>query len=61
MNLPNKLTLMRAVLVPVFLLFALVDKIPLNYTIALVVFSVASLTDAMDGHIARKNNLVTTF
>jgi CDP-diacylglycerol--glycerol-3-phosphate 3-phosphatidyltransferase len=52
---------MRAVLVPVFLLFALVDKIPLNYTIALVVFSAASLTDAMDGHIARKNNLVTTF
>lgn len=61
MNLPNKLTLLRALLVPVFIIFALIDKIPLNYTAALIVFALASLTDALDGHIARKNNLVTTF
>lgn len=61
MNLPNKLTLLRALLVPVFIVFALIDKISLNYTAALIVFALASLTDALDGHIARKNNLVTTF
>ena len=61
MNLPNKLTLLRALLVPVFIVFALIDRIPLNYTAALIVFALASLTDALDGHIARKNNLVTTF
>ncbi len=61
MNLPNKLTLLRTFLVPVFLVFAFVDSIPFNYTTALVVFAAASVTDALDGHIARKNNLVTTF
>ena len=61
MNLPNKLTLLRTFLVPVFLVFAFVDSIPFNYTTALVVFAAASITDALDGHIARKNNLVTTF
>lgn len=61
MNLPNKLTLLRAVLVPVFLLLLFVKAIPLNFTLALVVFVGASVTDALDGHIARKNNLVTNF
>ena len=61
MNLPNKLTLLRTILVPVFLIFALIDSIPFNYTIALAVFAGASITDALDGHIARKNNLVTSF
>lgn len=61
MNLPNKLTLLRAVLVPVFLLLLFVKAIPLNFTLALVVFVAASVTDALDGHIARKNNLVTNF
>lgn len=61
MNLPNKLTLLRTILVPVFLVFALIDRIPFNYTIALAVFVAASITDALDGHIARKNNLVTSF
>lgn len=61
MNLPNKLTLLRALLVPVFIVFALIDGIPMNFTAALIVFALASLTDALDGHIARKNNLVTTF
>lgn len=61
MNLPNKLTLLRAVLVPVFLLLLFVKAIPLNFTLALVVFVAASVTDALDGHIARKNGLVTNF
>lgn len=41
----------------VFLIFVLIDSIPFNYTIALAVFAAASITDALDGHIARKNNL----
>lgn len=61
MNLPNKLTLMRTVLVPVFLLLLFMKSLPLNFTLALIVFSGASVTDALDGHIARKNNLVTNF
>lgn len=61
MNLPNKLTLLRVILVPFFLLFLLGDFIPANYLWALLVFAVASATDALDGNIARKRNLVTTF
>ena len=61
MNLPNKLTVLRAVLIPVFLFFLFAGFVPYNYTIALFVFAVASITDALDGHIARKNNLVTDF
>lgn len=61
MNLPNKLTVLRTILIPVFLFFTLVEFIPYHFTIALFVFAVASLTDALDGHIARKNNLVTDF
>ncbi len=60
MNLPNKLTLLRVILVPFFLLFMYID-IPFNFAIALFVFAAASITDAMDGHIARKHNLVTNF
>jgi len=61
MNLPNKLTLLRVFLVPVFLVFLLINKIPGNYFWALAVFAIASITDALDGHIARKHNLVTNF
>ncbi|MBR0485649.1 MAG: CDP-diacylglycerol--glycerol-3-phosphate 3-phosphatidyltransferase [Oscillospiraceae bacterium] len=60
MNLPNKLTLMRIILVPFFMLF-LYWEIPYHYTIALVIFAAASITDALDGKIARKYNLITTF
>ncbi len=60
MNLPNKLTLLRILLVPVFLIFMYVN-IPFRYTLALVIFALASITDALDGNIARKRNLVTTF
>lgn len=61
MNLPNKLTLLRVILVPFFLLFLLVDQIPLHGLWALVIFAAASITDALDGHIARSRGLITDF
>ncbi len=60
MNLPNKLTLLRVILIPFFLLFIYID-IPCNYLLALVIFTAASITDALDGKIARARNLVTNF
>ena len=60
MNLPNKLTLLRVILIPFFLLF-IYWKVPFHFLIALVIFAAASITDALDGKIARKNNLVTNF
>lgn len=61
MNLPNKLTLLRVILVPFFVFFMLTDFVPFSKVIALAVFIAASVTDALDGHIARSRNLVTTF
>ncbi|MBO5448750.1 MAG: CDP-diacylglycerol--glycerol-3-phosphate 3-phosphatidyltransferase [Ruminococcus sp.] len=61
MNLPNKLTVLRVALIPFFMLFVLLFKIPYHMVWALVVFALASITDFLDGNIARKNNLVTTF
>ena len=57
MNLPNKLTMLRVLLIPVFMVCAI------NHWMlaAGIIFAVASLTDYFDGHIARKNNLVTDF
>lgn len=60
MNLPNKLTLLRVFLIPFFLLFIYL-RIPFHFLIALVIFAAASITDALDGKIARKRNLVTNF
>ena len=60
MNLPNKLTLARMVLTP-FYLAAMVFDFRFHYVFALIIFSVASITDFLDGNIARKNNIVTTF
>ncbi|MDE6502532.1 MAG: CDP-diacylglycerol--glycerol-3-phosphate 3-phosphatidyltransferase [Ruminococcus sp.] len=60
MNLPNKLTLLRVCLIPFFLLFVY-WKVSFHFMIALVIFAVASITDALDGKIARKRNLVTNF
>lgn len=57
MNLPNKLTLLRVIIVPVFVLCFLMDW----YIAALILFAAASITDALDGKIARKYNLVTNF
>lgn len=61
MNLPNKLTCLRIILVPFFVFFLLTDIVPLSKLIALVLFIAASVTDALDGHIARSKGLVTTF
>lgn len=61
MNLPNKLTMFRVVLIPFFVLFMLVDITNVDKWIALAIFIVASLTDLLDGKIARKYNLVTNF
>ncbi len=60
MNLPNKLTMLRIFMIPLFLVFFLVD-IPHHYLWALLVFGLASLTDMADGMIARKQGLVTDF
>ena len=61
MNLANKLTLMRIVLVPVFLIFIAVKSIPYGSIIATVVFILAALTDKLDGYIARSRNQITRF
>ena len=62
MNLPNKLTVLRVILVPFFVAFLLLSKTSESLKwIALVLFIAASLTDLLDGKIARKYNLVTTF
>ncbi|MBP0980412.1 MAG: CDP-diacylglycerol--glycerol-3-phosphate 3-phosphatidyltransferase [Oscillospiraceae bacterium] len=60
MNLPNKLTRLRFVLVPVFMVFMYTPG-AYSYLIALIVFAVASFTDFLDGSIARKYNMVTDF
>ena len=61
MNLANKLTLLRIFLVPVFLIFFLVEGIDYGTIVATIVFIVASITDQLDGHIARSRNQITTF
>lgn len=62
MNLPNKLTMLRMVLVPVFIvLMALPLEWKWNIWAALVVYIVASITDCLDGQISRRKNLVTRF
>lgn len=61
MNLPNKLTMFRVILIPFFVVFLLVDITLYDKWIALAIFIVASLTDLLDGKIARKYNLVTNF
>lgn len=60
MNLPNKLTLLRVFLIPFFLV-CMYLKFPFHYLAALAIFSAASVTDALDGKIARSRNLVTNF
>lgn len=62
MNLPNKLTILRVILIPFFVVFMLFDITgAADKWITLVIFCVASLTDMLDGKIARKYNLVTNF
>ena len=70
MNLPNKLTLTRILLVPVFMIFVSLTSLDgvtdgtfraVYYLIAGVIFAIASFTDFLDGHLARKWNMVTDF
>ena len=59
MNLPNKLSLARIILIPFFIFFYLAEFIPFGKILAIVIFIIASITDMLDGKIARKYNLVT--
>ncbi|MFR4249134.1 MAG: CDP-diacylglycerol--glycerol-3-phosphate 3-phosphatidyltransferase [Leuconostoc lactis] len=72
MNLPNQLTVFRIILIPVFILLLSVPyawqsldvtgvMLPLNWLLAAIVFAVASITDFLDGQIARRQHLVTNF
>ena len=67
MNLPNKLTIFRIILVPIMVIIPLLNipgaflGIPLTYWIINFIFIIASITDKLDGHIARKTNQVTSF
>lgn len=61
MNLPNKLTVLRIFMIPLFVVLFYLQILPYNFIIAGVVFALACFTDYLDGHIARKYNLVTDF
>lgn len=61
MNLPNKLTMLRIIMIPFFVFFLLAGFVPYHTYIALGLFIIASLTDLFDGKIARKRGLVTNF
>ena len=61
MNLPNKITLARVILVPIFVVVMLIDKIPYNNIIACAIFCIACFSDFLDGYLARKHKLVTNF
>lgn len=67
MNLPNKLTIFRIILVPIMVIISLLNiqgtflNIPITYWLINLIFIIASITDHLDGKIARKNNQVTTF
>lgn len=67
MNLPNKLTIFRIILVPILVIISLINipgtvfGIPMNMIIMDIIFVIASLTDELDGHIARSRNQITTF
>ena len=61
LNIPNKLTILRILLTPVFLGVILWEELPPRFIIACLVFSAGAITDAIDGHLARKNNQITNF
>lgn len=67
MNLPNRLTIFRIILVPIMVIVPLIGmngdflNIPITYWIVDIIFIIASITDKLDGYLARKNNQITTF
>ena len=61
LNVPNVLTIARIFITPIFLAVILMDTLPHKFLIACVIFSIGSITDAVDGHLARKNNQITNF
>ncbi|MHC6179638.1 CDP-diacylglycerol--glycerol-3-phosphate 3-phosphatidyltransferase [Clostridium sp. JNZ X4-2] len=61
MNLANKLTILRMLLIPFFLIFMAVKDMPYGKIIAIAIFVIASITDKLDGYIARSRNQVTRF
>lgn len=67
MNLPNKLTIFRIILVPIMVAIPFLNikgeflNLPVELWLVNIVFVIASITDKLDGHLARKNNQVTTF
>lgn len=61
MNLPNKITIVRVLMIPFFLIFMLTDFVEYSKYIAAAIFIIACLTDALDGYIARKYKLITDF
>lgn len=60
-NTPNKLTIARIIITPVYLAVILWDSLPHRFLIATLIFSIAAITDAIDGKLARKNNQITNF
>lgn len=58
MNLANKITILRIIMVPIFIFFAII-RIPYHMEAAVAVFILASITDKLDGYIARKYNMIT--
>lgn len=61
MNLPNKISIFRIALVPLLVLTFHFFKEPLNYNLSLIVFIIGSISDIIDGYLARRDNLVTVF
>lgn len=59
LNVPNLLTIARIIITPIFLVVILMDTLPHRFLIACIIFSIGSITDAIDGHLARKNNQIT--
>ena len=61
LNIPNILTIARIIITPFFLWIILSENLPHRFLIACIVFSIGAITDAVDGHLARKNNQITNF
>lgn len=61
LNAPNILTIARMLITPIFLAVILMENLPHRFLIACLIFSIGSISDAIDGHLARKNNQITNF